>query len=361
MTKMNDVNAHICPTCGGKLFVDKKRQMYECPFCGVTFDYDYFREESVLDIAAQALKSNEFDSANRAYDFMLEKDPDNFEALRGKALIAMDITKIDDISSLDLFSKLKYKPVYDEIDRGIESSKPQDREYFTVMKDIVDSGREYIDEKAQLENQKAERERTIDRLSEIARERDTICIYSSPKYSKKKAVILTIICYVLCCLLIFLGYKYVNRNPYAQAEDLSRYETTQTSDSQNRTNYPYSSSFNLNDFSNWYTNHQKYEEALKREELRKINYEAWEENHKNSNNNLIYILVFATVIYALFVFVLFMCGRTLDAEISKIKAKMNEQNDKIKKREETITELKDRINQDYKRLCELHPVNDSDA
>ena len=94
---MKDVNAHICPTCGGNLSVDIERQVYVCPYCGVTFDYDYFREESVLGIAARALKNNEFDSADRAYDFMLDKEPDNFEALRGKALIAMNITKIEDI------------------------------------------------------------------------------------------------------------------------------------------------------------------------------------------------------------------------------------------------------------------------
>ena len=78
---MDSVYSHICPTCGGKLNVNTERQMYECPFCGVTFDYDYFREESVLSIASEALKNDEFASAESAYDFMLVKEPDNFEAL----------------------------------------------------------------------------------------------------------------------------------------------------------------------------------------------------------------------------------------------------------------------------------------
>ena len=357
---MKDLKMHICPTCGGKLSVDIERQMYECPFCGVTFDYDYFREESVLGIAAQALKNNEFTSAGRAYDFLLEKEPDNFEALRGKALIAMNIPKIDDICRLDLYSKNDHKPAYKEIDRAIKSSKSQDREYFTVMKDIVDAGHEYIDENAQLEAQRNERNKTLSSLNEFVKERDTICIYSSAKIRPKKAVILTIVCYIVCCLLIFLGYKFATRNPYAKAEDLSQYETTQTSDSADRTNYLNSSNFDINDFSKWYTNHEKYEEALEREEQRKINYDEWEKNHDHSYSGLIWILGIATVVFASIVFIVFKWGRFIDSEISKIHAKMDEQADKIKNSEKRMDEIKDRIDQDYKRLCELHPINESE-
>ena len=356
---MKDVKIHTCPTCGGNLLVNIERQMYECPFCGVTFDYDYFREENVLGIAAQALMNNEFTSADRAYDFMLEKEPDNFEALRGKALVAMNIPKIDDIRSPDLFSKIKYEPVYKEIDRAIGSSKPQDREYFTTMKDIVDAGNEYIDENAQLETQKNDRNKSLSSLNEFVKERDTIGVYSPARVSPKKAVILTIVCYIFCCLIVFLGYMFINRNPYAKAEDLSKYETTQTSDSIDRTNYPYYTNSNINDFSNWYTNHKKYEEALEREAQRKINYDTWEKNHKDSYySNLIITLIISTVFFALIVFMLVKGSRDLDNEISKIHAQLDEQADKIKNCEKRMDELKDRIDQNYKRLCELHPIKE---
>ena len=347
---MNDVNAHICPTCGGQLSVNIECQMYECPFCGGSFDYDYFREESVLDIAAQALKNYEFNSADRAYDFMLEKEPDNFEALRGKAFTAMKITETDDIRSPDLFSKINYEAVCKEIDRGIESSKPQDREYFTVMKDIVDAGHEYIDEKDQIETTSAERIRLLKRLGEYVNDRNIVGIYSHARVRPKKAVILTIFCYLFCCLMVFLGYRYATRNPYSKAEDLSQYETTQTSDPPGHTYYPYNANFSINDFSSWYSNHKKYEEALAREEQRKINYDAWEKSHENTNSDLIIVLCTATVIFALIIFMLFMCSRALDAEISKIQDKVDEQADKIRDHEERMAELKDRIGQGYKRL-----------
>ena len=356
---MKDVNAHICPTCGGNLSIDVERQVYVCPYCGVTFDYDYFREESVLGIAAQSLKNNEFDSANRAYDFMLEKEPDNFEALRGKALVAMNITKISDICNLDIYSKINYESACKEIDIGIESSKPSDREYFTVMKDIVDAGHEYIGQEDLLKTQSDERKSTIYYLNEIVKERDTICIYSSPRFRPKKAVILTVFCYILICLLIFLGYKYVTRNPYSQAEDLSKYETTQTTDKQYRINYFNNSNFDLNDFSDWYSNHLKYEEALEREEQRKINYDTWEKKHPHPYTDLIWILGIATFFFALIVIILFRYGRALDAKISRIQAQTDEQTDNIRNCEKRKEELKDRIDQGYMRLCELHPVNES--
>ena len=355
---MKDIKMHVCPTCGGTLIVNIERQMYECPYCGVSFDYDYFREESVLGIAAQALKNKEFTSADRAYDFLLEKEPDNFEALRGKALVSMNITKIDDISSLDLFPKLNYKAAYKEIDRAIGSSKPQDQEYFTVMKDIVDAGHGYVDEKDQLEKQKAERRKALISLSEVVHERDTICIYSSAKIRPKKAVILTIVCYIVCCLLVFFGYKYATRNPYSKAEDLSRYETKQTEASEGKSYGLYNNSNDLDAFAEYYSNYKDYQEALEREEQRKINYDEWERNHPQSVYSLICVLGVATVFFAVIVFILFMWGRHLNALIAKMRAITVEQADKIKKHEDNMAELKGKVSQGYNRLCELHPVSE---
>ena len=356
---MEDIKKHICPTCGGNLIVNVERQMYECPYCGVTFDYDYFREENVLGIAAQALTNKEFTSAGRAYDFMLEKEPDNFEALRGKALIAMDITKIDDIRKLDLYSKINYNAACEEINTAIESSKPQDREYFTVMKDIVDSGNEYIDEKNKLETLRTERGKSVNGLSELVKERDTVFIYSSSKIRPKKAIILTLLCYILFCLIVFLGYKYFTRNPYSRAEDLSKYETKQTEDSKNNTNYILGGyKNNANDFVNDYINFEKYQEALKREEQRKINYDNWEKNYKPSNGNLVVTLCVATGIYALIIFILFMGGRYLNAEITKIQAIVDEQTDQITNLNKSMDELKERINNGYNLLCELHHIDE---
>ena len=80
--------------CGGHLEIDVDRQVYFCPYCGVTFDYDYFRKDNALDLARKALKRNEFGAAKDAFDYMLTKDPHDFEALRGLILCKCEWTSM---------------------------------------------------------------------------------------------------------------------------------------------------------------------------------------------------------------------------------------------------------------------------
>ena len=80
------VKSNICKQCGGLLDIDIDRQVYICPFCGVTFDYEYFRKDNVLDLAKKSIARREFGAAQDAYEYMLKKDPHNFEALRGLIL-----------------------------------------------------------------------------------------------------------------------------------------------------------------------------------------------------------------------------------------------------------------------------------
>ena len=54
---MEKTTGHICPTCAGQLKIDEERKLYLCPFCGVTFDYEYFREDDVLDRGATNLST----------------------------------------------------------------------------------------------------------------------------------------------------------------------------------------------------------------------------------------------------------------------------------------------------------------
>ena len=70
---MTVIKGHICPSCAGALSIDIDKQMYICPFCGVTFDYEYFNEDNVLDLGSEALINQEFNSASKAYSYALER------------------------------------------------------------------------------------------------------------------------------------------------------------------------------------------------------------------------------------------------------------------------------------------------
>ncbi|MBE7070500.1 MAG: hypothetical protein E7386_08365 [Ruminococcaceae bacterium] len=139
---MNDVKMHICPTCGGKLLVNTERQMYECPYCGGTFDYDYFREDNVKDVASKAIRRNEFGSAKDAYDFMLTKDPHDFEALRGLFICKH---KWQSMSMMNRDSEVHVSADDPTLKNAIEKCLPGHRPYFEKVREALSELQHYRD------------------------------------------------------------------------------------------------------------------------------------------------------------------------------------------------------------------------
>ena len=81
---MTIVKSNLCKQCGGLLDIDIERQVYICPFCGVTFDYEYFREDNVKEIARKSVVRREFGAAKDAFDFMLKKNLNTSDNQFGK-------------------------------------------------------------------------------------------------------------------------------------------------------------------------------------------------------------------------------------------------------------------------------------
>ena len=219
---MKDLKEHICPSCGGVLRVDIKKQMYECPFCGVTFDYDYFREDSVLDIAEDAVLKGENHSARKAYEFMLTKEPDNFEALRGVSLISLKMAHTEELRQMDKYSKVDRDVAGKEIDRALRDSKPEEREYFELMKDSVDNGAVYTSARKsaesdieKLKSAKEEMRKYVISNETLGLEDDGYQIASSPK-STIAACATAFFAWFFVVIVVFLC---VHTNPY----DAKRY------------------------------------------------------------------------------------------------------------------------------------------
>ena len=129
------VKSNICNMCGGLLDIDIDRQVYICPFCGVTFDYEYFRKDNVLDIAKKSVTRNEFGAAKDAFDYMLKKDPHNFEALRGLILCKCKWTSFRPM--------LREKEVFLQSNdpalmNAIENCQPEHKDYFNLIKESLD-------------------------------------------------------------------------------------------------------------------------------------------------------------------------------------------------------------------------------
>lgn len=131
---MTILKSNLCPTCGGLLSIDLDRQMYVCPFCGVSFDYEYFREDNVKEVASKAIGRSEFGSAKDAYDFMLAKDPHDFEALRGLFLCANKWKTMHPM--------LKDSDVHVSVDEptllnAIDNSLPEHKDYFEKVREAL--------------------------------------------------------------------------------------------------------------------------------------------------------------------------------------------------------------------------------
>ena len=131
---MTILKSNLCPTCGGLLSIDLDRQMYVCPFCGVSFDYEYFREDNVKEVASKAIGRSEFGSAKDAYDFMLAKDPHDFEALRGLFLCANKWKTMHPM--------LKDSDVHVSVDeptllKAIDNSLPEHKDYFEKVREAL--------------------------------------------------------------------------------------------------------------------------------------------------------------------------------------------------------------------------------
>lgn len=158
------IKSHLCKSCGGLLNIDLDRQLYLCPFCGITYDYEYFREENVLDISRRALNRGEFGSAKEAFEFALQKDPHNFEALRGLFLCNC---KWRTMSPILHNEKVHVKDTDPALQMALEKALPDNKEFFENIRDSLNILYEYRNNKTEIKKLEDEREVHSKRLNAL--------------------------------------------------------------------------------------------------------------------------------------------------------------------------------------------------
>ena len=131
---MTLVKSNLCPTCGGLLDIDLDKQMYVCTFCGVSFDYEYFREDNVKDVASKAIRRNEFGAAKDAYDFILAKDPHDFEALRGLFICK---NRWQSMSMMNRDNEVHVSADEPTLKNAIDNCLPENRPYFEKVREAL--------------------------------------------------------------------------------------------------------------------------------------------------------------------------------------------------------------------------------
>ena len=209
---MTVLKSNLCPTCGGLLDIDLDKQMYICPFCGVSFDYEYFREDNVKEVASKAVRRNEYGSAKDAYDFMLSKDPHDFEALRGLFLCKTqwpDMTRMYNDSEVDVYAD---EPT---LLNAIEKCRPEHKPYFEKVREALIELRHYRDLKSEAKKIKEKKEKTEKTLYEIQKEHYSTTHFFTELCDEIKQMDLktieAILSIVFLVPLILIGYAIWNR------------------------------------------------------------------------------------------------------------------------------------------------------
>ena len=203
------IKSNICDMCGGLLDIDIDRQVYICPFCGVTFDYEYFRKDNVITIAKTALKRREYGSARDAYEYMLKKDPHNFEALRGLILCKcrwVSMTPL--LKSSEVFLSAQEPALINAINNCL----PEHKEYFLLIQQAINILSDYRTSRSELANLENDRLIAIKRIhdieiaQEINRTRFTTTWRAMVEYLNGGGELAALPLYISTFILIGLGY-----------------------------------------------------------------------------------------------------------------------------------------------------------
>ena len=355
------VKKHTCPTCGGQLRVDTTKQMYECPFCGVTFDYEYFREEDVLEKAGRALAAGEYQSAGEAYDFMLDKEPNNFVALRGSILAGMRLRNTNSFADISIYETMEFDKIDNLVDRAVTNTKTEDHEYFSSLKELVDMGHEYKDEVISLTKVRTDKKAQA-RKVERAEDKKYSTYITTPdpvergettSVSPKGVITIVLVIYIAWCLISGMLYAASRDNPYS-LENYSSRQSTKISFATNRDIVSYK--YTKNEGTDF-----RSEAERKEEKERMSNYRKWNRKHENDYLYLIAALLIPLLPVGLIIAALtkrYMKERAFDKEIEKEKEKLDKIGSEIGLREERIELIKKKFYTLYKELKNKDPMPD---
>ena len=204
---IQNMKKHTCPTCAGQLRINTELQIYECPFCGVTYDYEYFREDDVLERAERSMKAGEYNSAAEAYDFMLAKEPHNFIALRGKVMIAANAKSMQEFRDPNRLRTLNFSKMDQEIDQAIFASESKGRDYFSKLKELVAAGKEYREVIMSITKSRNQRKLEVKKIQQFKRAQTYSYVDVGDKKTEvsvhpKDMMVAAIVIYIVWCILV---------------------------------------------------------------------------------------------------------------------------------------------------------------
>ena len=164
---MTIIKSHDCKMCGGPLDIDLDRQVYICPFCGVTYDYEYFRADNVREMARKALAAGEFGAAKDAFEFIISKDPHDFEALCGLILCR---NKKKTMSSIMTGNGVHFSEKLEELVFAKDNCLPEHRDYFEKISEAARLFGKYKEKQVEVHRLESKRDEEAKTLGSLKHE-----------------------------------------------------------------------------------------------------------------------------------------------------------------------------------------------
>ncbi len=142
---MTLVKVHTCSKCGGALKVNDELQKYECPFCGISYEYEYFQKKVILEMAESSLRAGDYPFAEKRYLFALKKQPHDPRLLQGRILSHAKLDRVEKTLSIPDLIGVDYPNVERAMKGAEENAFPEDKEYFGTLHDTFRTAEELED------------------------------------------------------------------------------------------------------------------------------------------------------------------------------------------------------------------------
>ncbi|MBO4650069.1 MAG: hypothetical protein J5653_02645 [Clostridiales bacterium] len=198
---MTLIKSHSCTKCGGVLIVNNDKQQYECPYCGIFYDYEYFRSRDVLDQADSSLKVLQYTSAKEKYEFVLTKEPHNFRALIGKFLCDANISKVEELGKIENFRRITPASINESEEKALPDNKP----FFSKLRIMNEYSKSYMNNRRKMQPIETLNQQKSKLLKELHEKEQKGEVYVESDPAGK--VFLGGFFLVLAVVIVIVGYK----------------------------------------------------------------------------------------------------------------------------------------------------------
>ena len=132
------LKSYTCSKCAGVLMFDSEQEFFDCPFCGTKFDAIDFHEKEVMSQAEESLREKAFSSAKEKYNLILEKNPCDFEALKGLILCEIKVTSLEALESPQIFDTVDIVSLKNLIARLKKQASIKEADFFGQLTSLID-------------------------------------------------------------------------------------------------------------------------------------------------------------------------------------------------------------------------------